>query len=148
MSMRTLPHDRDAVRVGKSGRKPQFTQRYLCSCGGGGGREQAQLGQGAIDVPMMETGQDVAPSEEAEREHLRTLLANLDASIVLARTCARFFRPSRRSASGSRLISRPSDRSRPGSERPTRLTRRQTRSTRRWLRRRSPSWLCSWPSRG
>ena len=42
----------------------------------------AQLGQGAIDVPMMETGQDVAPSDEAEREQLRTLLANLDASIA------------------------------------------------------------------
>ena len=32
----------------------------------------AQLGQDAIDVPMMETGQDAAPSEEAEHEHLRT----------------------------------------------------------------------------
>ena len=52
------------------------------------------------------------------------------------RTCARFYRPSRRSASQSRLSSRPSDRSRPGSERPTRPTRRQTRSTRRWSRRR------------
>ena len=35
-----------------------------------------------------------------------------------------------------------------GSERPTRLTRKQTRSTRRWSRKRSPSWLCSWTSRG
>ena len=32
--------------------------------------------------PLMETSQDVAPSEEAEREQLRTLLANLDASIA------------------------------------------------------------------
>ena len=42
----------------------------------------AQLGQDAIDVPMMETGPDEAPSEEAEREQLRTQLANLDASIA------------------------------------------------------------------
>ena len=46
----------------------------------------AQLGQDAVDVPMMENGPDDVPSEEAEREHLRTLLANLDASIA-ARGC-------------------------------------------------------------
>ena len=87
----TLPQDRDAVHVelyvvGISNNRAERSQapvyaEYLCSCGGGGGRE-AQLGQGAIDVPMMETSQDVAPSEEAEREQLRTLLANLDASIA------------------------------------------------------------------
>ena len=41
---------------------------------------RAQLGQDAVDVPMMENGRDEAPSEEAEREQLRTLLA--DASVA------------------------------------------------------------------
>ena len=64
---------------GQSGRTPQFTQKTFAAVVA---EEAAKLGQGAIDVPMMETGQDVAPSEEAEREQLRTLLANLDASIA------------------------------------------------------------------
>ena len=59
----TLPHDRDAVDVEAA-------------------KLHAQLGQDAVDVPMMENGPDEVPPEEAEREQLRTLLANLDASIA------------------------------------------------------------------
>ena len=67
---------------GQSGRTPQFTQStFAAVVAEEAAKLHAQLGQGAIDVPMMETGQDVAPSEEAERKQLRTLLTNLDASI-------------------------------------------------------------------
>ena len=53
---------------GQSGRKPQFTQStFAAVVAEEAAKLHAQLGQGAIDVPMMETGQDVAPSEEAER---------------------------------------------------------------------------------
>ena len=64
----------------------------------------AHLGQpAAIHVPMMQDGPDEAPSEEAEREKLRTLPANLDASIAaltrrVTRMSTRSCRPSRRSA--------------------------------------------------
>ena len=128
---------------GQSGRKLQFTQgTFAAVVAEEAGKPHAQLGHGAIDVPMMETGQDVAPSYSVGEPGC--IHCSSDAG-----RCGRRGRvPSRRSASGSRLSSRPSDRSRPGSERPTRLTRKQTRSTRRWSRRKGSSWLCSWPSRG
>ena len=67
----------------QSGRTPQFPQStFAAVVAEDAAKLHAQLGQGAIDVPIMETGQDVAPSDEAEREQLRTLLANLDASIA------------------------------------------------------------------
>ena len=62
--------------------QPQFTQSTFAAVVEEAGKLHAQLGQVAIDVPMMETGPDEAPSQEAEREQLRTLLANLDASIA------------------------------------------------------------------
>ena len=63
--------------------QPQFTQStFAAVVVEEAAKLHAQLGQDAIDVPMMETGPDEAPSEEAEREQLRTLLANLDASIA------------------------------------------------------------------
>ena len=45
-------------------------------------KHHAQLGMDAVDLPMMGDGLDEVPSEEAELEQLRTLLANLDASIA------------------------------------------------------------------
>ena len=67
----------------QSSRKPQFTQStFAAVVAEEAAKLYAQLGQGTIDVPMMETGPDVAPSEDAEREQLRTLLVNLDASIA------------------------------------------------------------------
>ena len=61
-----------------SGRKPQFTQiTFAAVVAEEAAKLHAQLGQGAIDVPMTGTSPDVAPSEEAEREQLRTLFANL-----------------------------------------------------------------------
>ena len=63
--------------------QPQFTQStFAAVVAEEAAKLHAQLGQDAIDVPMIETGPDEAPSEEAEREQLRTLLANLDASIA------------------------------------------------------------------
>ena len=47
---------------GQSGRKPQFTQStFAAVVAEEAAKLHAQLGQGAIDVPMMETGQNVAP---------------------------------------------------------------------------------------
>ena len=59
----TLPHDRDAVHV----------ELYVVGITAAVVAEEAaklhaQLGQDAIDVPVVEIGPDVALSEEAERE--------------------------------------------------------------------------------
>ena len=90
----TLPHDRGAVHVelcvvgisdnrGRAVASSSLRRVPLQAVvAEAAAKLHAQLGQGAIDVPMMETGQDVAPSEEAEHEQLRNLLANPDASIA------------------------------------------------------------------
>ena len=66
---------------GQSSRKPQSTQStFAAVVEEEAAKLHAQLGQDAVDVPMMENGRDEAPSEEAEREQLRTLLA--DASVA------------------------------------------------------------------
>ena len=67
-----------AAAAGAEQSQASVCAKILCNCGGGGGRE----------VPMVEDGPDDAPSE-AEREKLRTLLANFDASIAALTTVAR-----------------------------------------------------------
>ena len=69
---------------GQSSRRPQFMQStFAAVVAEEAAKLHAQLGQpAAIDVPMIEDGLDEAPSEEAEREKLRTLLANLNASVA------------------------------------------------------------------
>ena len=126
---------------GQSSRKPQSTQSSFATVvAEEAAKLHAQLGQDAVDVPMMENGPDDVPSEEAEREHLRTLLANLDASIA-ARGCgggrgrvpdstdqAREVQAGPGSALGRQTAQ---DEAQSG----PRGLRRQTRSTRRWSRR-------------
>ena len=62
-----VPHDRDAVHV----------ESHVVGISNRG-RAAASL-QDAVDVPMLENGPGEVPLEQADREQLRTLLANLDA---------------------------------------------------------------------
>ena len=69
---------------GQSSRRPPSMQSpFAAVVAEEAAKLHAQLGQpAAINVPMIEDGPDEAPSEEAEREKLRTLLANLNASVA------------------------------------------------------------------
>ena len=87
-----LPHGRNAVHVvlyvvgishsrGRAVASPSLRRvPFAAVVAEEAAKLHAQLGQDAVDVPMMENGRDEAPSEEAEREQLRTLLA--DASVA------------------------------------------------------------------
>ena len=126
---------------GQSSRRPPSVQSSFATVVA---EEAAQPSPGSLRRRMVRPR---PRRRKAEREKLRNLLANLDVSIAALTPVAagdedinQILRAKAGEAqTGSSPTLGPSDRSRPGSERP----RRQTRSTRRWPRKRGPSRLCA-----